>query len=69
MPQLGQFVTLLLMARLSAWVRMRFQVAVPVREVAMLYRPPLLLVSACVMRSLAPCRYARCRAPLCLGGV
>ena len=29
--------------------------------------PPLLLVSACVVCSLAPCRYARCRAPLCLG--
>src|SRR5699024_6421500 len=29
---------LLSMACLSAWVRMRFHVAVPVREVAMLYR-------------------------------
>ena len=37
-PQIGQFVTLLSIARAIACARTRFHVAVPVREVAMVYR-------------------------------
>lgn len=58
-PQIGQFVTLLSIARAIACARTRFHVAVPVREVATTNHPLASLLRAACARSLRSSHCAR----------